>query len=116
MNLETILKTTPTAGNSIFSLTKGIKFQTRFKDIILLKCLITYSQEEYSRESLDLLIRSGFDFDQHKLRGIPHQLFGEYLISSGLCLNSHLRWITFNGSTDFAYLLKSLIGTELPND
>jgi CCR4-NOT transcription complex subunit 7/8 len=65
---------------------------------------------------MDLLKRSGFDFEKHKAKGIPHGLFGEYLITSGLCLNPEVHWITFHGGVDFGYILKVLIGTDLPND
>lgn len=34
---------------------------------------------------------------------------------SGLCLNPELKWVTFNGAVDFAYLLRALLGSELPN-
>ena len=65
---------------------------------------------------MDLLKRSGFDFDKHKKKGIPHQLLGEYLITSGICLNPEVHWITFHGGVDFGYILKVVMGTEIPND
>ena len=74
------------------------------------------SSELYAKESMDLLRRSGFDFEQHKTRGIPHEKLGEYLITSGMCLNQNIHWITFHGGVDFGYLLKIMIGTELPAD
>lgn len=43
-------------------------------------------------------------------------MFGEYLITSGLCLNPSIHWITFHGGIDFGYLLRLLLGHELPND
>lgn len=43
-------------------------------------------------------------------------MFAEHLMTSGLCLNQNIRWITFNGGIDFAYLLKSLLGCDLPNE
>jgi CCR4-NOT transcription complex subunit 7/8 len=61
-----------------------------------------------------MLKRSGFDFDRHKFHGIPPSLFGEYLMTSGLCLNPSTKWITFNGAVDFAYLLKTLLGQGEP--
>jgi CCR4-NOT transcription complex subunit 7/8 len=63
---------------------------------------------------MELLKKSGFDFDKHKSKGIPHFKFAEYLTASGICMNSNVRWITFNGAVDFAYLMKSLLGTDLP--
>lgn len=65
---------------------------------------------------MDLLKRSGFDFDKHKTKGIPHEKFAEYLITSGVFLNPEVHWITFHGGVDFGYLLKVVLGTELPND
>lgn len=43
-------------------------------------------------------------------------MFAEYIMTSGLCLNPEIKWVTFNGAVDFAYLLRSLLGSELPND
>ena len=42
-------------------------------------------------------------------------MFGEYLITSGLCLNPNNHWITFHGGVDFGYLLRVLIGIDLPH-
>ena len=65
---------------------------------------------------MDLLKRSGFDFEKHKTRGIPHSLFAEYLITSGIGINPNNHWITFHGGVDFGYMLKTFLGTELPLD
>lgn len=65
---------------------------------------------------MELLKRSGFDFDKHKTRGIPHDKFGEYLITSGICINPNVHWITFHGGVDFGYLLKVMMGSEMPSD
>jgi CCR4-NOT transcription complex subunit 7/8 len=63
---------------------------------------------------MDLLKRSGFDFDKHKTAGIPPALFGEHLITSGLCLNPNNHWVTFHGGVDFGYMLRAFLGTDLP--
>jgi CCR4-NOT transcription complex subunit 7/8 len=65
---------------------------------------------------MDLLKRSGFDFDKHKNKGIPHTVLAEYFITSGLCLNPTIHWITFHGGVDFGYLLRVLLGHDLPNE
>lgn len=65
---------------------------------------------------MDLLRKSGFDFDRHKAKGIPHQLLAEYFTTSGICYNPNLNWITFHGGVDFGYILKVVTGTELPKD
>lgn len=62
-----------------------------------------------------MLQNSGFDFQQHKMKGIPHSVFAEYIITSGLCFNPNNKWITFNGGFDFAYLLKCFAGQDLPD-
>jgi len=63
---------------------------------------------------MELLKESGLDFAKHKQEGIPHLLFAEYLITSGLVLNSRTHWITFAGGVDFGYLLKYVRGVALP--
>ena len=66
---------------------------------------------------MNLLKRSGFDFKIHRVRGIPHKIFAEHLMISGLCLNPSIHWVTFHGSVDFGYLLKAVMGTNsLPGD
>lgn len=40
--------------------------------------------------------------------------FGELFMTSGLALNDNLKWITFHGSYDFAYLVKVLSNQLLP--
>lgn len=62
-----------------------------------------------------MLTQSDLDFDKHIHDGIPQQLFAQYLISSGLVLMPRNRWITFHGGYDLGYLLKLLMGRELPN-
>ena len=73
-------------------------------------------KDKYHKESINMLANSGIDFEQIKTRGIPHLLFAEYLIVSGLVLNEKITWICFNGSSDFAYLLKYLINDTLPEN
>ena len=57
---------------------------------------------------------SGFDFNQHYERGINPVHFSELLTMSGLVLNQKIKWISFHGDYDFAYLIKLLTGQELP--
>lgn len=63
---------------------------------------------------MELLRDSGLDFGKHKSEGIPHSLFAEYLITSGLILNNRCHWITFQGAVDFGYLLKYVMNTTMP--
>ena len=45
---------------------------------------------------------------------INHKLFAQYLVISNLVLNPDIKWVSFQGSYDFGYLLKLLLGTDLP--
>ena len=72
-------------------------------------------KESHSTESISLLENCGINFDRLKQEGIPQTLFGEYLLLSGMVLNENLTWISFNGLSDFAYLLKALTGDFLPD-
>ena len=71
-------------------------------------------KDQHSNESISMLYNSGIDFKLMKNKGIPHSIFAEYLLISGLVLNEKITWICFNGSSDFAYLLKYLINDLLP--
>ena len=73
-------------------------------------------KDEYSKESINLLYNSGINFNKVKKDGISHKLFAEYLMVSGMVLNENVIWVSFNGFSDFAYLLKLLIGDYLPNN
>ena len=69
--------------------------------------------DKYHPSSINLLKQSGIDFEKLKNRGIDHNLFSQYLMTSDLVLNPEIKWISFQGSYDFGYLLKLLLGTEL---
>lgn len=74
------------------------------------------SYEKYCEYSIELLKDSGVNFNMHKSDGIPQDLFAEYLITSGLILNTEITWICFHGIFDFAYLLKYATNDFLPLD
>lgn len=71
-------------------------------------------EDMHARDSIDLLRRSGIQFDQHRSRGISLHRFGELLISSGLVLTDDVTWVSFHGGYDFGYLLKVLTCLPLP--
>ena len=75
-----------------------------------------YENDTHSAESINLLYNSGINFNKLKKDGISHRLFAEYLTVSGMVLNENIVWISFNGFSDFAYLLKLLTGDVLPNN
>ena len=65
-------------------------------------------------ESIQLLEMAGINFKSHIKQGINHRRFGELLTMSGLVLSPSMSWITFHGIYDFAYLLRILLGYDLP--
>jgi CCR4-NOT transcription complex subunit 7/8 len=72
------------------------------------------NNDQYSNESIALLTNSGINFELLENRGIPANVFGEYLIVSGLMLNDDLHWISFHGIYDFAYFLRCVTNLPLP--
>jgi len=73
-------------------------------------------RDKSANSSIELLKRSGINFEELKKNGIEHKLFFEVIKSSGLVLNPKIKWISFHGSYDFAYLLSNLINTPLPKN
>jgi CCR4-NOT transcription complex subunit 7/8 len=74
------------------------------------------SNDFYSPDSIDLLENAGIDFKTLFNKGTSPHFFAENLIPSGLILNENVHWITFHGVYDFAYLLKNITNTPLPDD
>jgi len=74
------------------------------------------NSELYLKESIEMLSEAGIRFDKHQTQGIDPELFSEYLIASGLVLNDDIKWITFHGGFDFAYLLRMVSGQDLPEE
>jgi CCR4-NOT transcription complex subunit 7/8 len=70
--------------------------------------------DHHSNESIAMLSNSGINFQTLESRGIPHDMFGEYLMISGLVLNEDIEWISFHGIYDFAYFLKIVTNQILP--
>ena len=73
-----------------------------------------YKKDQIASNSFTMLCNCGIDFGKLKKNGIDHAKFAEYLTISGLVLNPDVHWISFHGSYDFAYLLRLLLNTELP--
>ncbi|KAI9805179.1 MAG: hypothetical protein M1825_001015 [Sarcosagium campestre] len=74
------------------------------------------SEDMYAQDSIDLLQKSGIDFQQFEKNGIDPLAFGACLISSGLVLMDDVRWISFHSGYDFGYLVKNMICKPLPED
>ncbi|KAL0490487.1 CCR4-NOT transcription complex subunit [Acrasis kona] len=72
-------------------------------------------EDMYAQDSIELLTRSGIDFNTHQNDGIDVEYFGELLMSSGVVFNDNVKWISFHSAYDFAYLIKLLTCSPLPN-
>ena len=48
-------------------------------------------KDKFAKDSINMLTNCGIDFDQLEENGIDHEIFAEYLLSSGLVLNEELR-------------------------
>ena len=73
-------------------------------------------KDEFNEQSINLLKKSGIDFDKLKKYGIKRHNFAAYLMTSGLVLNSDVYWISYHGLYDFGYILSLLINENLPKD
>lgn len=70
----------------------------------------------YAQESVDLLQKSGLDFQMHEKNGIDPLEFGSYLITSGLALMDDVHWISFHSGYDIGYLMKIMLCKPMPDD
>lgn len=59
-------------------------------------------------------MNSGINFDQLAAKGINHQTFAEYFLTSGLVMNRDMHWYGFHTDHDFGYLQRTLSGIDLP--
>ena len=71
-------------------------------------------EDMYAQDSIDMLVRSGINFQRHEDNGIHVAHFGELMMSSGLVLMPNVRWISFHSGYDFGYLIKLLTRSPLP--
>ncbi|KAF8334534.1 ribonuclease H-like domain-containing protein [Amanita rubescens] len=61
------------------------------------------SDDMYAPESIELLQKSGIDFERHEKYGIQPNDFAELMITSGLVLTPDTKWISFHSGYDFGY-------------
>jgi CCR4-NOT transcription complex subunit 7/8 len=54
------------------------------------------TDDMYAQDSIELLTKSGIDFQRNQDYGIDVEHFGELLISSGLVLVDDVKWISFH--------------------
>lgn len=72
------------------------------------------NEDMFAPDSIELLQKSGLDFQRHEEMGIlPHE-FAEAIITSGLVLAPETRWLSFHSGYDFGYFVKLLTGISLP--
>lgn len=71
-------------------------------------------KDMFAQDSIDLLCRSGVNFDLHEKKGIKVEEFSDFLFDSGLIFNKQLKWISFHSGYDFGYLIKILTKKRLP--
>ena len=74
------------------------------------------NKDKINKKSMNLLKKSGIDFNQLKSNGIKKSDFAANFMISGLVLNPDAHWISYQGLHDFGYILSLLLNEELPKD
>ncbi|KAF6137921.1 hypothetical protein GIB67_041794 [Kingdonia uniflora] len=92
--------------NRLQSRTGDKTWQINFKDF-------NPSSDIHVSRSIELLTRSGIDFQRNKEEGVDSKLFTEKF-NNIIHYNPNLKWITFHGLYDLAYLVKLLNNNQLP--
>lgn len=69
----------------------------------------------YEPSSIDILTGCGINFSKNRREGIDSHKFTLLLVGSDLVHNRALKYISYQGDYDFAYLLKLLTLKLLPN-
>ncbi|EPZ33260.1 CCR4-NOT transcription complex subunit 7 [Rozella allomycis CSF55] len=73
------------------------------------------NDQMYAQDSIELLTKSGIDFSRLENQGIDVEEFGDWMMTSGMILNSNVKWISFHSGYDFGYFMKILTCDVLPN-
>ncbi|OAY84888.1 putative CCR4-associated factor 11 [Ananas comosus] len=68
----------------------------------------------HNAESIKMLQEQGINFAALRTHGVDFRHFRRLILSSGLLYNPKVTWITFHSSSDFAYVMKTLTGIDLP--
>lgn len=61
-------------------------------------CVSLHRKDVYAKNSIDMLIHAGIQFERHQEQGINAMDFGELLMSSGLVLLDEVKWLSFHRS------------------
>jgi CCR4-NOT transcription complex subunit 7/8 len=75
---------------------KSVRDGTCFSCGFLLNDAFTCSEDVYGPDSVDLLQKSGVDFQKHEEFGILPNDFAELMITSGLVLSDETTWVSFH--------------------
>lgn len=65
-------------------------------------------------DSINLLRQAGIDFDKFYRDGIEMSDFAAMFFASGMIMNEHIIWITFQHGYDLSYLVKLVSAQPLP--
>ncbi|KAL8616725.1 CCR4-NOT transcription complex subunit 7 [Nucella lapillus] len=74
------------------------------------------TEDMYAQESIELLRKSGIQFERHETDGIQPDDFAERFISSGVVLMDDVSWLSFHSGYDFGYMIRILSGENLPGE
>ncbi|EAU85819.2 hypothetical protein CC1G_05036 [Coprinopsis cinerea okayama7 len=72
------------------------------------------AEDMFAPDSVELLQKSGINFELHEREGILPNDFAELMITSGLVLTDETKWISFHSGYDFGYFVKLLTAQSLP--
>ena len=73
-------------------------------------------KEIMSTESLELLRKSGINFEKHENLGIDVFEFSQLLMDSGLMMDDSVTWITYHAAYDLGFLINILMNDSMPNN
>ncbi|SCU92750.1 LAFA_0F12618g1_1 [Lachancea sp. 'fantastica'] len=73
------------------------------------------TQEMVSAESLELLKKSGINFERHQNLGVSAFEFAHLLTDSGL-ISSDVTWVSYHAAYDFGFLVNMLMNNAMPNN
>ena len=77
---------------------------------------VCFREKHYSEKSLAFLEKAGIDIEKHKHQGIKQADFFQYLSASPLTRMPGIQWISFQGLYDFAYIIKGITKSCLPQN
>jgi len=72
--------------------------------------------EMYAQESIELLKNAGIQFNKLEQQGIDPKEFACWLMTSGGVLLNEVHWLSYHSLYDFGYMLKLMIGQDLPDN